>query len=340
MIDDLLRPVAEDDEAGANLEYEPDFQALEELARPRPERSLGAGVIASEPMEWQRIAVQAEILLRSSKDLRLAVHLCVARLHLDGLTGFAEGLALVRGLLERFWVQVHPRLDTDEDDDPTERVNALAPLGEHERVLNAIRKVQLFKDVHPEHFSLRDLRIAQGVLKVDAKESEGAPGLAAIEACLRESPLDELVRIDRALTAASEDATAIVAIIFERTSSAGPNLGPLLTELRELQAFLQPAIAERSQPLDAGVDAPPALQTTASAGNASASLTIERAEDVRRVLDLVCAYYARAEPSSPVPLLLRRAQRLVGKDFAEVLRDLAPSGLSELEVVAGREDEA
>jgi type VI secretion system protein ImpA len=58
-----------------------------------------------------------------------------------------------------------------------------------------------------------------------------------------------------------------------------------------------------------------------------------------RRLDEVCDYYARCEPSSPVPLLLRRAQRLVGKTFLDLLRDLAPGGVSEMEVISGVPEE-
>ena len=66
---------------------------------------------------------------------------------------------------------------------------------------------------------------------------------------------------------------------------------------------------------------------------------IQSPEDVRRRLDELCEYYAKAEPSSPVPILLRRAQRLVGKSFADLMQDLAPGGLSELRTIAGPDEE-
>jgi type VI secretion system protein ImpA len=58
-----------------------------------------------------------------------------------------------------------------------------------------------------------------------------------------------------------------------------------------------------------------------------------------RRIDEICDYYARSEPSSPVPLLLRRAQRLVGKNFLDLLRDLAPGGVNEMEVISGPSEE-
>jgi type VI secretion system protein ImpA len=57
--------------------------------------------------------------------------------------------------------------------------------------------------------------------------------------------------------------------------------------------------------------------------------------DVARMLDKLCAYYAQHEPSSPVPLLLQRAARLVDKSFTELLQDLAPEGLGQLAQISG-----
>jgi type VI secretion system protein ImpA len=62
-------------------------------------------------------------------------------------------------------------------------------------------------------------------------------------------------------------------------------------------------------------------------------------QDVIRLLDKICAYYQRHEPSSPVPLLLNRARRLVDKNFMEILEDLAPEGLGQARQVGGIENE-
>jgi type VI secretion system protein ImpA len=62
---------------------------------------------------------------------------------------------------------------------------------------------------------------------------------------------------------------------------------------------------------------------------------INSQEDVIRVLDMACEYFNRHEPSSPVPLLLQRAKRLVAKDFMEILRDLTPAGVTQAEEISG-----
>lgn len=62
---------------------------------------------------------------------------------------------------------------------------------------------------------------------------------------------------------------------------------------------------------------------------------INSREDAIRVLDMVSNYFKRNEPSSPVPLLLERAKRLVAKDFMEILRDLTPDGVKQAEEISG-----
>ena len=86
----------------------------------------------------------------------------------------------------------------------------------------------------------------------------------------------------------------------------------------------------------AGADA---AQTPAGAAGTGAGPAIageiHSAEDVIRVLDLICAYYKRVEPSSPVPLLLGRARGLVRKSFVEIIADLNPEALQQIQVISG-----
>ena len=41
-----------------------------------------------------------------------------------------------------------------------------------------------------------------------------------------------------------------------------------------------------------------------------------------QTIDSICDYYRQVEPSSPVPYLLRRAQKLARMDFVEAMQEL------------------
>jgi type VI secretion system protein ImpA len=62
---------------------------------------------------------------------------------------------------------------------------------------------------------------------------------------------------------------------------------------------------------------------------------IDNRADALRAIDLVCEYLERTEPTNPAQLLLRRARKLVNKNFVELVRELAPESLSEVARVMG-----
>jgi type VI secretion system protein ImpA len=139
-----------------------------------------------------------------------------------------------------------------------------------------------------------------------------------------------------------DDGKAIDTLFNERIGTAGPDLKLLLSDAFELKKFLEAQVARRMP--QAGVDGAEGSQSAEdggavpAAGVAAATGRIQSPDDVRRRLDDLCEYYARHEPSSPIPLLLRRAQRLVGLSFTDLMQDLAPGGISELRVVAGPDE--
>ena len=53
------------------------------------------------------------------------------------------------------------------------------------------------------------------------------------------------------------------------------------------------------------------------------------------MLDRVCDYLDRHEPTNPAPLLIRRAQRLMTMNFLEIVREMAPEGLDSLQKITG-----
>src|ERR1700730_9432422 len=58
-------------------------------------------------------------------------------------------------------------------------------------------------------------------------------------------------------------------------------------------------------------------------------------QDAIRALDAVADFFRRTEPSSPIPLFLARAKRLVSKDFLEVLADVAPEAVAQARAAGG-----
>src|SRR5574337_1027717 len=84
-LEPLLAPVSDESPAGPDLEYDPEFLALERAAAPKAERAVGDAVKAAEEPDWGKVIELSEALLARSKDLRVAVHLTTAWLRREGV---------------------------------------------------------------------------------------------------------------------------------------------------------------------------------------------------------------------------------------------------------------
>jgi type VI secretion system protein ImpA len=294
----------------------------------QPEQQYGDTIIAASDPDWPAVREQALALAARTRDLRVAVWLARSGARIEGLAGAVAGLRLVQGLLEQHWEHVHPQLDASDNNDPTARLNALAPL------------------VHPGE-GLADLRMAglgeaRGSLNVRAVEmtlgraepgpGESAPSEEAVVqggvAALAQAPgLTELLR------SAHAAAVGIDAAITDRVGgAAGPDFRPLRALTQVLAAFADRLQAETAPPPgEAAPEGSAAPGVPAAAGLGA----IRTREDVVRMLDKVCEWVERNEPSNPAPLLIRRARRLMTKNFIEIMRDLAPDGVSQVENIAG-----
>jgi len=334
----MLLDVKQEDPCGPNLEYDPEFLELEAAILGKPEVQYGDTVTPAVPPEWKVVRRLASSLLQRSRDLRLAMALTRAELALGGIPGLATGLALIERLLAERWDHVHPQLDPDDDMDPMLRINSLATLTDP-AFLTEVREVTLLALPGLGPFSLRDLDIARGELP--APEGLAAVSVASIESALRDAALDAVQAVTAALNGACASVVQIeMTLVRQVGSSQALNLDGLTRMLRRGRDFFNEqaapaAIAAATEPVSADGAAAVAVVAPAAIGSEIASR-----EDVLRMLDKIAAYYRQHEPSSPVPLLLERARRLVPKDFFEILEDLAPEGMNQLLVVSGPRPEA
>jgi len=330
-VDQLLAPLADHAPCGEDLEYDPAFLALEELARGKPEQQFGDTVIPAQEPDWRQVFENALPLAQRTRDLRLAVLLARAAAHQHGIQGYASGLSLVAGLLEQHWDHVFPALDADDNNDPTMRLNALAPLADVATGLADLRDAAVGSGRIP--LTVRQIELSAGKTAPDPDESvptaEGiAEALKAIEAqapgvlaALR-TPHAELLRIE--------------SVVSEHVGAQGPDLKPLQQIARWLSQAASAAEADASaEPGDASSDAVADPDIATASGAVAAPGALRNRDDVVRTLDRVCEWIERHEPTNPAPLLIRRAQRLMSKSFLDIIRDLAPDSIGQIENIAG-----
>ena len=326
-IESLLAPLAGDAPCGVNLEYDPAFQTLQEAASGKPERQYGSTIIAAEPPDWPAVCEQALALAARTRDLRVAVWLARAAARVHGLAGAVQGLQLLRGLLERYWETVHPLLDADDGNDPTARLNALSPLS-HDDGLADLRAAGLTRARGA--VTVRDIELAFGRVEalpgeLDPTEAGVTPAVAAAQA---QSPA-----LVAAMAGGLEAALGIAKLLETQLGAAqAPDLAPLTKLLRCVALAGRRAQGAPATDLDAVDNAEPGAEANVTARPVGA---IQSRDDAIRALQRVSEWIERNEPSNPAPLLIQRAQRLMKKNFLEIIRDLVPEGLGQIEKLAG-----
>jgi type VI secretion system protein ImpA len=337
-----LEPLSPEQPCGSNLQYDADFIELERVAQGKPEQQYGETIIPAEGPEWKEVKRLALTLQHRTKDLRIACHLARAAAEIDGLAGFCKCMSLTRGYVEQYWDGVHPQLDPEDDNDPTERVNILASLADKLSTVAQLYQAPMVRSMIGV-FSMRDVLVARG--EVPAIGDRGAVEMSTIDAAFMDCDLDNLRGLIETLEQGRADVVAIEDFVTQQVGTSNAvSMEALSDALKSIHDYLvrQLRMRESNQSSDAVDDFESAGAEAANGGLARVagsgqgiSGEIRSREDVMRTLDKICDYYERYEPSSPLPMLLKRAKRLATKSFLDILEDLTPEGLSQARMIGG-----
>lgn len=336
-VEELLKPISEESPCGEDLSDGASLQELETMARGKQETQFSA----AEPPDWKQLRSRSLELFGRSKDLRIAMTLAVVGIELDGLPGFRESLVLVKGLFETYWTTVYPLLDPADDNDPLQRMNIVASLatpmgtfGDPFRILERLRAIPLCNSVQMGRYSLTEILRAESGVATESDKPAVATG--QIEAAFRDSNPQELGEIFQVL---SDCITLVLAIDEWITGTVGaskaPDLTPLSADLGAMQSRVAPYVKEVAAPV-IGLDAAPS-----AAGQVvfSPEGEIRSRKEVLTLLQKICLYYDRIEPSSPVPLMLKRAARLAEMDFMQIIEDLSPDAIAQVRIITGEKED-
>ncbi|MEO7242133.1 MAG: type VI secretion system protein TssA [Variovorax sp.] len=340
LVEALRAPISEDSPCGGDLEYDADFMALASAAEGKPEQQFGDNVIPAVEPEWRSVSDQAQALLRRSKDVRVAVLMLRAATHLQGVPGFSLGLQLLTALLTEYWEAIHPQLDAEDNNDPTMRLNSLAPLAESPTGAEGMVQRDLYDatiGTAPGTGSIRvrDVAVAHNAL---TPSSDTTMSQAQVRGALEQIQGVAPERI-QALQGLGAQLKAIETLVAERSGEAGLlDLGRLRSFASTLrQACTGLGGAPQEGAVDGASDADAGAQSARSSTAATRPGEISTRQDAQHQLDRVIAYLEQAEPGNPAPLLIKRAKGLIGVSFIEIMNDLAPDALEAIRNVTGRD---
>lgn len=340
---ELLNPVSDAFPCGESLEYDGEFAVLRARLEPKADVQYGQFSAKPDAPDWAEVERDARRLLLRSKDIAILLWFARARCRSAGAAGLLEGLKTLQAVLQAYPEQVHPQRVLDGMPDPAVRANALAALCDPEGLLGDLRDVVVSGGT-AFRLTVRDVERAFAKPRQPYAPEPGS---------VKRQLADLHAKGDGVLHALLACGNCVLGIDHWSKASLeddAPDLGPLVRLLASLASFAEasPAV-ERMQ---AESVEPNAAEWRAVSGSheharvpvvnadgrmvdgfhahlpaipARADVLQER-DQIRALLLQVRRWVEHHEPSSPVTILLKQADRMWGKRFSEVAH-MIPSDL-------------
>lgn len=341
--------------AGIDLEYNQDFINLAEALQGESNGAILGSEEDSEaaaPINYLKLYDQAVPLWGESRDLFLAIYITIIMTAINGTSGLKSGLSLLHFLISDMWDDVYPKLDPDDDNDPTQRINAFAnisPLSQNSDDLLHFADIFTRMLLVPTlHYTVRDLMCYRKAITV-----EGFDETTFYNEMINQAPATLLEASQEV-----NDCAALVDAIIDDANAKMAGSGILTMDdlkkrLRLLQNFFAEITPEQvasddlanadtaSNAEQDGNGAAEAIQsetngTAQTNGVAQAKagasevlnlnqLKINSRRDALLVIHKAIEYFKQNEPTNPAPYLLQRALKLAEMNFIDLLNEIDES---------------
>ena len=247
-VEALLTEISPDAPCGEDISYDAAFLELERIAQGTTETQVGDYVQEREEPDWKQVYRQSLSLLERSRDLRLILYLTASSLRLKGLSSFRDGLALMRGVVERYWDHLFPQLDPEDDNDPLERINIISALSPPSTAMSdqdpmkfipRLMEIPLCtpEDARLPRVNLRHMMMASGEITAPEAEASTIPSMQIIDAAFEQTDINDLQTTDQMLRECMDHLGALDALLMDLVgSAAAPNFSRLEHLLQQMQS--------------------------------------------------------------------------------------------------------
>ncbi|PHM45639.1 hypothetical protein Xmau_00019 [Xenorhabdus mauleonii] len=356
-IDALLEPISVESPCGEDLEYDIEFIELENAMFGKAEQQFGDVTIPAEHPNWVEVETRALNLFIRTKDLRIIIILTQSWLEMRGLCGYTDGIYLLKKTLEFYWKDVWPRMEFEGEYDPLFRLNILASIEDNSPLTFQAMCCILLKCTSKELTLQEVCSLLDGTvteisgytggrtrLLDDLKKQVNTPEMAAIKKLhsllidildiirqkMSESNVPELTRFLKNINNVIQSSPY---------SQSEINIPEKTTEPEQVNSILpQEKVPPERVPKERTREASSSIHATNDAAIDWHAFEAINRDEARMLLEKAKNYFVMHEPSHPAPIMIARIQRLIDRDFIDIVYDLAPDGLNQLEIIFGRPD--
>lgn len=311
-IEHLLKPISSELPCGPDIddfELEKGLYEIFSQLKAKLDGEMKNGML--QPPKWRDIQESAVGLAASTKHLHLGVILTESGLLNEGFAGFRDGLRIIDCWSRDFWPHLYPR----------EIRHTLIDSLASPRFLLKPKRVHIAKAAGGS-FCFEDYEAA--LENKDSADNDTANHARLVLGVFKDTPRDQHVQ-NLALIEASLDHARAIESTFDDLggSEESVNLSNLRDLLSRMAAALRPLATEVGVVENAANDTKEGGGAVTSASGFSIGGSIGSREQAAEQLEQIARFFEKSEPSSPLPYLLRRARRCVGKNFMELIDELA-----------------
>lgn len=281
----------------------------------------------SEIPNWHEIKNNCEILLEIGTDFYVALWRMRANLRIEGFSEFYYTITSINEILN----------EVNENNDLCEEANEYIATS-----LGFLATNECIFDLRNSFFTKESSLLISQLL--DSKEKDLIP-----EAELSDSEI--AVSLEKIDSSFSEKEMPILQMQFVMTIEALKKIEETINQLSEgyqlscdrLIEFIERISIKYHKLADHYI--PKSVSTTESSDvstnvssifSAKSIDVIESRNDVILALDQILDYFSHHEPSHPAPLLLERVKKMMGMNFENIIEELLPDSLGQLQFFSGK----
>lgn len=304
----LLAPISADSACGEDLSFSQEFTAIED-ARYADDPTLEQGVWQTQlkKSDWPAVVEIGEGLLQErSKDLRIVAWLTEAHTQLEGFAGLAWGYRLASHLCDKFWDDLYPR--EEEDDDGILRIGHLQWLLTHsgQWVLN----LPVTKTTKG-HYSANDFKAAyQKTNAEDASRAE-RPTPDQVDAAWQATSFEFYNELSSILQDCLAALTELEKVLDKKIGEEGPSFRECRESLEHVADMVVRFIGVNNAALKGETEAAGENDADAAADSTAETPSgpINSRREALAQLRQVAMFFRRTEPHSPVAYLADKAAK-------------------------------
>ncbi len=319
----LIEPVSEEEPCGPDLDeaFDMDYMNFVALIEGR----LPGSYFSFDPssMDFEGDYEQFAEFLNRSRDIRLLVPLAQYKILERDLEGFVDAVETIHVLLRDFWEDVHPK---GFDGDYMLRMAPLYTLDDMPTAVLPLQGATLLTSRRAGRITLRSILLSEGELS--PRDEEEVLDSATLDTAFAETDEADIEKLKDLAIRLRDALAGIRKVCIENAGfDSAVNLDRLPAAVERMIEAINDRTGGGDEQAEGAADGEGGATGEGGRPALSVGAITNRAE-VADALYAAARYYALNEPTSPVQLILRQAERLVEGNFYDIIYELLPESYS------------